>query len=244
MSPDLKDLFDDAGRTPPAGRGYDADDVVSRGARIRTRRRALTGAATLAVAAVVVGGSIALIGPGLGTSATIEPGGSAEPSPSTSTTPDPRPTTSTSIAARDCTSDDVTLTLSSGGAGAGTNYDVIMIKAKPTITCRVSGFVDLRADRAVGDPIGPAAPSGEAAGSVPLNGSSVASFLVGMTNTDNYDAEVCLPVLSRSLSVTLPHNTAPIAVPLTNAVTVCSGNVSAFGNQLTVTPIVAGPDGQ
>jgi len=62
MSPDLKDLFDDAGRTPPAGRGWDADDVVRRGARIRNRRRALAGAATLGVAAIVVGGSIALVG--------------------------------------------------------------------------------------------------------------------------------------------------------------------------------------
>ena len=33
-------------------------------------------------------------------------------------------------------------------------------------------------------------------------------------------------------------------MPCPDGVTVCSGNVSAFGNQLTVTPIVTGPDGQ
>lgn len=260
MSPDLKDVFDDAGRTPPTGRGYDADEIVRRGGRIRTRRRVLTGAATLGVAAVVVGGSIALIGQPLNRGTAIEPGNGPSGSPTgvspsssgeptsdatTDSAPTPSPTWTW------CRVDDVTLTLSDGGAAAGTAYSVVMIKAKPGITCKVEGFAYVEATRAVGDAIGPAAPSGESSGYHPVIGSTVASFLVGISNTDNYDADVCLPVQATSLNVALNMSslgTNPIdqriSVPLPDGVTVCSGNVSAFGNQLTVTPIVTGPDGQ
>ncbi len=259
MSPDLKDVFDDAGRTPPHGRGYDADEVVRRGARIRTRRRVLTGAATLGVAAVVVGGSIALIGQPLNEGTAIQPGdgGSTSAAP-TSPTDGPSSATPTTDASprpsstwQWCRVDDVTLTLSDSGAAAGTAYSVILIKAKPGITCKVEGFAYVEATRAVGDSIGPAAESGEASGDYPVTGSTVASFLVGIANSANYDSAVCLPVSATALNVALnlaSLGTNPIdqriAVPLPDGVTVCSGNVSQFGNQLTVTPIVTGPDGQ
>jgi hypothetical protein len=259
MSPDLKDIFDDAGRTPPHGRGYDADEVVHRGARIRTRRRLLTGAATLGVAAVVVGGSIALIGQPLDKGTAIQPGDGASTSAAPATPSDtPSSATPTTDASprpssnwQPCRVDDVTLTLSDSGVAAGTAYSVILIKAKPDVTCTVEGFAYVEATRATGDAIGPAAESGEASGEYPVTGSTVASFLVGIANSDNYDPAVCHPVPATSLNVALNLSslgTNPIdqriAVPLPDGVTVCSGNVSSFGNQLIVTPIVTGPDGQ
>ena len=224
---------------------------MRRGARTRTRRRALTGAATLGVAAVVVGGSIALVGQPLNKGRAIQPGdgGSTSAAPATpsdgpsSATPtdaSPRPSSTWQW----CTSADVTLTLSDSGAAAGTAYSVILIKAKPTLVCKVEGFADVRAERAVGDPIGPAAESGEASGDYPVTGSTVTSFLVGIANSDNYDAAVCLPVRATSLLVTLPHDSTGVSVGLPEGTRVCSGNVSRFGNQLTVGPIVTGPDGQ
>lgn len=260
MSPDLKDLFYDAGGTPPRPPGWDADDVVRRGARIRTRRRVLAGAATLGVAAVVVGGSIALVGQPLNKSTAIQPGDSPSAGPTeVSPSPSGEPTSDATTASAPtpsptwtwCRADDVTLTLSDGGAAAGTAYSVIMIKARPGITCKVEGFAYAEVTRALGDPIGPAAQSGESSGYFPVLGSTVASFLVGITNTDNYDADVCLPVQATSLNVALNMSslgTNPIeqriSVPLPDGVTVCSGNVSAFGNQLTVGPIVTGAAGQ
>ena len=153
MSPDLKDLFYDAGGTPPRPPGWDADDVVRRGARIRTRRRVLAGAATLGVAAVVVGGSIALSArPGTRARrshpATARPPARRRSRPalpaSRPRTRRPPPTPTPSPTWTWCRADDVTLTLSHGGAAAGTAYSVIMIKARPGITCNVEGFPSLR----------------------------------------------------------------------------------------------------
>ena len=266
MSPDLKDLFDDAGRTPPRTRGYDADDVVRRGARLRTRRRLLTGAATLGVAAVVVGGGIALIGPGLGKGAAVTPGDTAsgpsatpsvEPTPtdSPSTSPSEQPTPTLSSTSHACAGDEVTLTLGDGGVAAGTSYYSVLVKAKPSHGCTIAGTPVVYAIHDVGKTavlIGPAAALVAAdGGSVLVQGSAVASFLVGISSSDNYDPAVCLPTSVNALRVTLPDgqygdgpNGPAIDVPLPKTVTVCSGNVSQFGNQLTVGPIVTGSTGQ
>jgi hypothetical protein len=268
MSPDLKDIFDDAGRTPPHGRGYDADEVVNRGARIRTRRRVLTGAATLGVAAVVVGGSIALIGPGLGKGAAITPGdtaASASPSASLATlTPSPVPTTTPSGYPSDspsgtptadgptptptgepCTADDVTLTLKDGGVAAGTTYTVVQIKAKPGVVCGVAGFAFVNVVMPTGSPVR-AAVNGSATEYVTVEGASVASFAVGIANSANYDQKVCQPVLVTTMNVTLPApgDARETPLELLGSNTLCNGDVTAVGHQLSVTPIVSGADGQ
>ncbi len=266
MSPDLKDLFDDAGGTPPRPPGWDADDVVRRGARIRTRRRVLAGAATLGVAAVVVGGSIALIGPGLGKGASIAPGDSASgpsatpsadvtPSDSPSTSPSDPPTPTLSSTSHACAGDEVTLKLGQGDGAAGTTYYPVLVKSKPSQGCTIVGAPVVYAIHDLGKTavlIGPASNLVAAdGGSVLVQGSAVASFLVGISASDNYDATVCLPVPARALRVTLPDsqygegpNGPAIDVPLPDGTTVCSGNVSALGNQLTVGPIVTGAAGQ
>lgn len=271
MSPDLKDVFDDAGRTPPAGRGFDADEVVRRGARIRTRRRVLTGAATLGVAAIVVGGSVALIGPGLGTGTAIAPGDTPSSSPSTtpsvdvtpsdspSTSPSDQPTPTLSSTSHSCTGDDVTLTLGDGGGAAGTWYYPVLVKAKPDRSCTIAGTPVVYALHDVGLGTGPAyaliGPASDMSstdgGGALVQGATVASFMVGISASQNYDAAVCLPVPTSALRVTLPD--APIhlgpygpaiEVPLPDGVTVCSGNVSGLGDQLRVGSVVPGPDGQ
>ncbi len=266
MSPDLSEIFDDAGRTPPHTRGYDADEVVRRGARIRTRRRILTGAATLGVAAVVVGGSIALIGPGLGKGAAVTPGDTAsgpsatpsvEPTPtdSPSTSPSEQPIPTLSSTSHACTGDEVTLTLGDGGVAAGTSYYAVLVKAKPSHGCTVVGTPVVYAIHDVGKTavlVGPAAPLVAAdGGSVLVQGSTVASFLVGISASDNYDPAVCLPVPAVALRATLPDgqygegpNGPAIDVPLPDGTTVCSGNVSGLGDQLRVGPMVPGNSGQ
>ena len=265
MSPDLKDVFDDAGRTPPNGRGYDADEVVRRGGRIRTRRRALTGAATLGVAAVVVGGGIALIGQPSNKGTAIQPGDtasvpSATPSPdltppgSPSTSPSEQPVPTLSSTSHACTGDEVTLTLGQGGVAAGTSYYPVLVKAKPDRTCTVVGTPVVYAVHDVNGSavlIGPAVDASAAdGGGVTVRGSTVASFMVGIGSSDNYDRAVCLPVPTRALRVTLPFgqyhdgpNGPAIDVPLPDGTTACSGNVSQFGDQLTVGPIEAGNAG-
>lgn len=270
MSPDLKDVFDDAGRTPPHGRGFDADEVVRRGARLRTRRRVLTGAATLGAAAIVVGGSVALIGPGLGKGASIAPGDSASspsatpsadvtPSDSPSTSPSDQPTPTLSSTSHACTGDEVTLTLGDGGGAAGTWYYPVLVKAKPDRSCTIAGTPDVYALHDVGLGTGPAyaliGPASDMSsadgGGALVQGATVASFMVGISASQNYDAAVCLPVPTAALRVTLPDsqygegpNGPAIEVPLPDGVTVCSGNVSGLGDQLRVGSVVPGPDGQ
>lgn len=255
MSPDLKDLFDDAGRTPAATRGWDADDVVRRGARTRNRRRMLTGAATLGVAAVVVGGSIALVSPGLrGT--TVEPGGTTSPSPTSSpssqvsgsapaperTTPAPGP--------GPCQIRNLTLTLGTGDGAAGTMYFPVVITADPSNCWLGGGVPDVFAvpapaggldDRA---PIGPAAPipQTDPSGSVLMQQDSTASFLVGIADAANYDPAVCLPIEAEALRVGFGSQSLDVSLPA--GTMVCSGNVSAVGPQLTVGAIVPGNSGQ
>jgi Protein of unknown function (DUF4232) len=255
MSPDLKDLFDDAGRTPPSGRGYDADEVVRRGGRIRTRRRVLTGAAALGVAAVVVGGSIALASPGL-RGGTVEPGGTTSASPSATGAPSGDPTaptkptptatgpspTATSVR---CTSEQVSVTLGTVEGTAGTTFYRLLIKAKPGMACTTGGFAAVFVVRPEGDPIGPAEyPPAADGAAIVVEGPQVASFPVGIAESGNYDPAVCLPVAATALRVTLPGDEATADVRLPGGVTVCSGNVSAFGSQLTVGPIDAGNGGE
>jgi hypothetical protein len=258
MSPDLKDIFDDAGRTPPHGRGYDADEVVHRGGRIRTRRRLLTGAATLGVAAIVVGGSIALIGTGVDKGTAVAPGDTV-PAPSSSAPLSPYPTTTTvfpSDPSHDndptptptgpaCTADDVTLTLKDGGAAAGTAYTVVQIKAKPGVVCGVGGFAFVNVVMPTGSPVR-AAVSGSATEYVTVQGASVASFAVGIGDSANYDPKVCQPVPVTTMNVTLPApgDAREIPLELLGSNMLCNGDVAAVGHQLSVTPIVSGPDGQ
>ncbi|MGD9956832.1 MAG: DUF4232 domain-containing protein, partial [Candidatus Nanopelagicales bacterium] len=219
------------------------------------RRRMLTGGATLGVAAVVVGGSLALLGSPLTTGTPIQPGGSLSPTPSSEPSTGPTPPTTpsatstapaTTAARESCTAADVTLSLGPADGAAGTAYYPVMIKAKPGVTCWTGGFASVQVTRPKGDPVGPAAENPPAADgrALVVEGAQVASFTVGIAESGNFDPAVCLPVVAVALQVMLPASSDPIAVPVPDGVTVCSGNVSAFGNQLTVGPIVAGPDGQ
>lgn len=246
MSTDLRELFEDAGRTPPTPRGWDPDEVVTRGRRLRVRRRLLAGTAGLALAGAGAVAAFALVGsggavllPAATTTATAAPDaapGSA--SPSTPATP--------SASAAACTSSDVTLSLGEGGGAAGTTYYPVLVKAVPGASCLLSGVPVVSVPMPEGSPLR-AATSGTSSESVMVSGSTVASFAVGISATANYDPAVCRPVDVTSLEVVLPGDLqttgATTTVELPARTPVCSGDVSALGRPVLVTPVVAGPDG-
>jgi len=132
----------------------------------------------------------------------------------------------------------------------------VVVKAKPERSCTVAGTPVVYAVHDVNGSavlIGPAEDysTADGGGGVTVQGSRVASFMVGISASDNYDPAVCLPVPTATLRVTLPDAPAhlgpygpAIEVALPEGTTVCSGNVSAAGPQLTVGAILPGNSGQ
>ncbi len=256
MSPDLRELFDNAGRTPPSPHGWDPDDVVARGRRARTRRQALAGAATLGAAAIVVGGAVVVAGlPG---SPRVAPLGPTSPSATGTPTSSPSglqpeptgasssPTGLTSpspTVPASCTAADVSLTVQEPQGAAGTTYYPVLIKAVPGASCTISGVPSV-AVVVDGDAVR-AAVSGTPSESAVVAGSSVASFAVGIAESGNYDPGVCRVEPAQRLDVVLPGDLTGATVPvdLPDGVTVCTGTSSTTAGQVQVLPVVKGPDG-
>ena len=246
MSPDLRELFDDAGRTPPTTGPWDPDTIVRRGATARRRRRAATVVSTVAALAVVVGG-VALLGPlaphgtepGDGPTVTPTPAPSATPAPPTpssspSATPSgPSPTATVSA----CRGTDLVLALGQGGGvAAGTAY-LPVVATTSGGSCALGDAPQVQPLAASGAPVGLAAARQQdagLAGGIVLVPSGHASFLVAFADTANYDQVACDPVAVAALSVTITPGTDPVRLPLPSGYSTCRKDVSAFGMPLEV----------
>jgi hypothetical protein len=245
MSPDLREVFDDAGRTPPANRTWDPDAIVRRGTTARRRRRAATVGSTVAALAVVVGGVAVLAPlaphrpePGDGRTVTPTPGpstASAQPTPSSSPSPTPSgPTPSASVSA--CRGSDLALTLGQGGDAAGTAYLPVIATASGG-SCALGDAPQVQPLGASGRPVGSAAVRQQDAsrtGGIVLVPSGHASFLLAFANTANYDPAACDPVALTALSVTITPGTDPVRLPLPAGYTTCREDVSSLGDPAEV----------
>jgi len=250
MSPDLRELFDDAGRTPPRAPGWDADAVVRRGTTLRRRRRAVTVAGTGAALAVVVGG-VALLGP-LSPRATDPTGPTSRPTPTAATvtpSPSPSPTgqstppptaspTPTPTSSR-CGSADVSLALGQSGHAAGTTYLPVVATGTGS-PCGLGDAPVVRALDASGAPIGaPAVVQHTRAGGLApiglvLQPSGHASVLVAFTSTANFDPAVCDPAPVAALAITVAPGTTPVRLALPAGYSTCRKDLGSLGQPLQV----------
>ncbi|MBI1379224.1 MAG: DUF4232 domain-containing protein [Frankiales bacterium] len=246
MSPDLQQLFDDAGRTPPRTH-WAADDVVRRGDTRRRRRRALTATASVAATALVVTGAALLLSPGtdeggLPAASSLPPAAS-----STATVGSPEPTTTSATSTPTptrtaCRASEVSLALGAGGAAAGTSYRSVVATVKDGGSCTLAGYPAVTVADAAGQVVGspalhdPVAPSKSA-----VVGPGLASFLLGLADTANYDPAACAPVPVTTLRVALAGDPTVITLALPAGTLTCSHDVSALGAPITAGPWVAGP---
>lgn len=245
MSPDLHQLFDDAGRTPPRA-PWDADDVVRRGHTRRRRRRATTVTASVAATALVVAAAAFLASPGTGRGA--PPAASSEPpataAASTPTPGPPAPSASATRAQVACRADDVDLSLGTLGNAAGTSYRAVVASPLDGRSCALDGYPAVTLADAAGTVVGsPATHSQVAAVHPVLVGPSRASFLLGLADTGNFAAAACSPVPVATLRVALPGEPTAIALPLPPGTLTCSRDVSALGEPLVAGPWVSGSTG-
>ena len=242
MSPDLRELFDDAGRTPPTPVPWGADDVVHRGEAVRRRRRLVTVASTVGALAIVVAG-VAALGPlaahrgdpaVLGTSGPTP--GTTTPAPSASTTPGPSTTPTPVATVAACRGSDVQLGVGDGGVAAGTSY-LTVIASSSGRSCHLDGTPSVEALDSSGAPVAvavtPSKDGGPAAGVV-LVPTGHLSFVLAVANTSNYDRAACDPVAVPTLAVTLTAGTEPVHLALPTGVTTCRNDVSSFGLPLQV----------
>ena len=253
MSPDLHELFDAAGRTPPRS-PFDIDDVVRRGAARRRRRRAVTVTASGAAAALVLVGGALLTSPAR--QAGEPPAGSSRPptpGPSVSSTPTvatpapgtPSASASTAPAHRACTATDITLGLGSSGVAMGTWYRTVVASVRSGVSCSLEGYPTVTVANSGGTVVGTAAVHNQVtqAHRVIL-GPGHASFLVGFADTANFDPEACSPVPVTTLRVRLSGAPTAISLRLPSGTLTCSRDVSALGAVLTAGPWVTGATGQ
>lgn len=253
MSPDLHELFDAAGRTPPRS-PFDTDDVVRRGAARRRRRRAVAATASGAAAALVLVGGALLTSPAR--QAGEPPAGSSRPptpGPSVSSTPTvttptpgtPSASASTAPAHRACTATDITLGLGSSGVAMGTSYRAVVASPRSGVVCSLDGYPIVTVADAGGSMVGIGALRDPVATArLVILGPGHASFLVGFADTANFDPAACSPVPVTTLRVRLSGATTAISLRLPSGTLTCSRDVSALGSVLTAGPWVTGAAGQ
>ncbi|MFI5593150.1 DUF4232 domain-containing protein [Amycolatopsis sp. NPDC051758] len=132
-----------------------------------------------------------------------------------------------------CTSGDVKLALSTGGAAAGSVYRMLMITNIRAEPCTIQGFPGV--SYVAGDDghqVGGAAyRQGTKGDVVRLNTGQTAAADIQFVNVHNYDAAACLPTPVRGLRIYLPQETASNFVPMDG--TGCA-STDIPGNQLSV----------
>jgi hypothetical protein len=245
MSPDLHQLFDDAGRTPPRAH-WAADDVVRRGDALRRRRGVVTVTASVAATALVVAAAALLASPA--THRGQPPAASSERPTATgiptvgSPTPSSSSTTPTVTA---CRASEITLALGTGGVAAGTSYRSVVASAGAGGSCSLDGYPTVTLANAAGRVVGPPAMRDQVATARRIViGTGRASFLLGFTDTANFDPTACSPVPVTTLRVALSGDPTVISLDLPAGTLTCSRDVSALGAPLVAGPWVAGSTGQ
>lgn len=155
----------------------------------------------------------------------------AEPSTSES---QPEPTETT------CERDDLKLSLSYQGSGAGSEYQALVLTNDGDRSCVVRGFPGVSYIAGEdGHQVGAAAfRTGSKGPAVELSPGQRASALLKLANVANFDAASCEPTAARGLRVYPPHAYDSVFVPMTDATGCASEDIE--GHQITVRTVQRG----
>ncbi|GAA1259231.1 hypothetical protein GCM10009609_22740 [Pseudonocardia aurantiaca] len=122
-----------------------------------------------------------------------------------------------------CTSGELSVSLGTGDAGAGSVYRPLIFTNMGRATCELRGFPGV--SYVAGDDghqVGPAAEmSGDRGGQIDIAPSGTAIAPLQLVNVQNFDAAVCRPTPVRGLRVYPPGETASVFVPMDG--TGCAG---------------------
>jgi hypothetical protein len=191
----------------------------------------LVGLAAAGLLAACSGGGDAAAPPTTVPPVTSAPAAPGTPSaPPATATPAPVPTQSAPEPAAGgvprCTSGELSLSLGTGDAGAGSVHLPLVFTNTGSRTCELRGFPGV--SYVAGDDghqVGPAAAmSGARGGQVDIAPGRTAIAPLQLVNAENFDAAVCRPTPVRGLRVYPPGDTASLFVPLPDGATGCAGD--------------------
>ncbi|GAA2345526.1 DUF4232 domain-containing protein [Saccharopolyspora halophila] len=166
-----------------------------------------------------------------------------QPDATTGNAPDhpaAEPSTSGPQAGTRCERDDLKLSLSYQGSGAGSQYQALVFTNDGDRSCVLHGFpgVSYVAGKD-GHQVGEAAfRSGSKGAPVALAPGQQASALLKLANVANFDAASCEPTDARGLRVYPPHSYDSVFVPMTDAKGCAAEDID--GHQITVWTIQRG----
>ncbi|HWC83734.1 MAG TPA: DUF4232 domain-containing protein [Pseudonocardiaceae bacterium] len=145
----------------------------------------------------------------------------------------------------ECKAGELKLTFGRLGAAAGSTYTPLQFTNISRETCVMDGFPGVSFvagddGHQVGDP---AKRIGSIGPEVTLRPGAVASALLQVGESGNYDASTCNAVPVRGYRVYAPDDTAAMFIPFTAATSACSG-VNLPSPQLLVNTTVSGPGNQ
>jgi len=136
-----------------------------------------------------------------------------------------------------CSSANLRISLSSGGAGAGTDFTIVDFTNGGVAPCTVYGYPGVSLANSSGAQIGAAATRNPSKPSalVTLAPGAKANATLGVANAENYPAADCKPTSSSQLRVFPPNQTKAIEVPFST-----TGCAVSSAHQLSVTAVAAG----
>ncbi|RKT52344.1 DUF4232 domain-containing protein [Saccharothrix australiensis] len=138
-----------------------------------------------------------------------------------------------------CKSVDLGIAFGRTGGAAGTVYREVLFTNRGPATCVLRGFPGVSYVDAGRNQVGAAAVRvGERGPLLTLPHGATVTSDVGFAQVDNFDPDVCRKTPVWGIKVFPPDETAPLYLPMTDQYG-CAGDVSPFGNQLTVTSVRA-----
>jgi hypothetical protein len=142
----------------------------------------------------------------------------------------------------ECKANELKVTEGQGNGGAaGSTYPAVQFTNTGSRTCVLQGFPGVSyvtgdSGQQVG---GAASRDGSIGAGVKLKPGAMASSVVKMAETGNYDPAQCKPVAVRGLRIYAPDDTAALFLPLSGA-TACSSTAIPGGTQLSVQTVEPG----
>ncbi|MBB5956497.1 hypothetical protein FHS29_003083 [Saccharothrix tamanrassetensis] len=136
-----------------------------------------------------------------------------------------------------CTSVDLDIEFGRVDGAAGTTYREVLLVNRGITACALRGFPGVSYVDSNGNQVGAAAVRvGDPGPLLTVAHGSTAVSVVGFAQVDNFDPDVCHKTPVWGIKVFPPDETAPLYLPMTDQFG-CAGDVSPFGNQLTVTSV-------
>ena len=138
-----------------------------------------------------------------------------------------------------CRSADLTIGFGREGAAAGTVYREVVFTNRGLHACVLRGFPGVSYVDSDGNQVGAAAVRvGERGPLLTLPHGTAVRSDVGFAQVENFDPDVCRKTPVWGIRVYPPDETVPLHVPMTDQHG-CAGDVSPFGNQLTVASVLS-----